>query len=86
MVLWRQLQVPPLAWSDLVWSPTYTAGLALMALGYALHFMPQGVRDVWKQQTTSLPLWLTWLLWCIATMLALWCSVSYPKPFIYWQF
>ena len=86
MVLWRQLQVPPLAWSDLVWSPTYTAGLALMALGYALHFMPQGVRDAWKQQTTSLPLWLTWLLWCIATMLALWCSVSYPKPFIYWQF
>ena len=86
MVLWRQLQAPPLAWSDLVWSPTYAAGLALMALGYALHFMPQGVRDAWKQQTTSLPLWLTWLLWCIATMLALWCSVSYPKPFIYWQF
>ena len=86
MVLWRQLQAPPLAWSDLVWSPTYAAGLALMAFGYALHFMPQGVRDAWKQQTTSLPLWLTWLLWCIATMLALWCSVSYPKPFIYWQF
>ena len=86
MVLWRQLQAPPLAWSDLVWSPTYAAGLALMAFGYALHFMPQGVRDSWKQQTTSLPLWLTWLLWCIATMLALWCSVSYPKPFIYWQF
>ena len=86
MVLWRQLQAPPLAWSDLVWSPTYAAGLALMAIGYALHFMPQGVRDAWKQQTTSVPLWLTWLLWCIATMLALWCSVSYPKPFIYWQF
>ena len=86
MVLWRQLQAPPLAWSDLVWSPTYAAGLALMAFGYALHFMPHGVRDAWKQQTTSLPLWLTWLLWCIATMLALWCSVSYPKPFIYWQF
>ena len=86
MVLWRQLQAPPLAWSDLVWSPTYAAGLALMALGYALHIMPKGVRDAWKQQTTSLPLWLTWLLWCIATMLALWCSVSYPKPFIYWQF
>ena len=86
MVLWRQLQAPPLAWSDLVWSPTYAAGLALMAFGYALHFMPQGVRDAWKQQTTSLPLWLTWLLWCTATMLALWCSVSYPKPFIYWQF
>ena len=85
-VLWKQLGQAAPNPIDQVWSPTYAGGIALLALGYALHLMPERARNWMEQQTTSKPLWLTWLLWCIATMLALWCSASYPKPFIYWQF
>ena len=85
-VLWQQLGKAAPNPMNQVWSPTYAAGISLLVLGYALHLMPERIRNWMEQQTTSKPLWLTWLLWCIATMLALWCSASYPKPFIYWQF
>lgn len=85
-LLWSQLgQAIPDPF-DQVWSPTYAAGLGLLVLGYALHWMPDVARSWIQKQTTSSPLWVTWLLWCTATVLALWCSLSYPKPFIYWQF
>lgn len=85
-VLWQQLGKAAPNPMNQVWSPTYAAGISLLVLGYALHLMPERIRNWMEQQTTSKPLWLMWLLWCIATMLALWCSASYPKPFIYWQF
>ena len=85
-VLWLQLRCTPLGNDDVVLGSTYVAGIGLLVLGYALHFLPNHLRERSKIWAEQIPLWCTWILWCIATILAVWCSLSYPKPFIYWQF
>ena len=85
-LLWSQLGKLPPNPSEQVWSITYGAGLALIGLGYGLHFLPSAARIWMKKQATNIPLWITWLFWCAATVLATWCSIYNPRPFIYWQF
>jgi hypothetical protein len=85
-LLWQQLNASPPRLSELVWDSTYLAGIVLIAFGYALHWVPSTWRNRLQKQATLVPLWTTWLVWCATTALAIWCSVSYPKPFIYWQF
>ena len=84
--LWQQLLLqPPSPW-NLVWDSTYVMGILLLVLGYALHWMPESWRAWGQKKTTSFPMWATWCLWCAATGVAVWCSSSYHRPFIYWQF
>jgi len=85
-LLWQQLNASPPRLSELVWDSTYLAGMVLIACGYALHWVPSAWRNRLQKQATLIPLWATWLVWCATTTLAIWCSLSYPKPFIYWQF
>lgn len=85
-LLWERLQLSPPSPTDMVWDPTYLAGVALLIAGYALHWLPENAKKGMNKKTTSVPMWVTWCLWCTATALAVWCSSSYHKPFIYWQF
>ncbi len=86
LALLHQMQLPSPNWGDSVWDPTYLAGLGLMGAGYALHLAPASWRTLLQEKTTSFPMWVTWFFWCATTALAVWCSSSYHKPFIYWQF
>lgn len=85
-LLWERLQLSPPSPMNMVWDGTYLAGVALLVAGYTLHWLPQPWRNILHKKTTSLPMWATWCFWCAATALAVWCSSSYHKPFIYWQF
>lgn len=85
-LLWERLQLSPPSPMDMVWDATYLTGVALLVSGYALHWIPEPWRNIMHKKTTSLPMWATWCFWCAATALAVWCSSSYHKPFIYWQF
>ena len=84
--LWLQLQhfsIPEQnSWFDI----TFYYGVALLAIGYAAHFMPNAIRNWFQHRSEALPMWWPWLAWSALTVLSIWCSYSYNKPFIYWQF
>ena len=84
--LWLQLKQFSIPENNTWFDITFYYGIVLLAVGYAAHFVPSFVRRWLDEKTKALPMWWPWLMWSALTVFAVWCSHSYNKPFIYWQF
>ena len=68
------------------WQPPYLAGLALLGIGFGLHFLPEPVSVALQNRAKKTPTWVLWAGWLGAALLSTWAPGTHMRPFIYWQF
>ena len=84
--IWRALTQSNVELGSMHWQPEYMAGLALLAAGFGLHFMPANLSAALRHRAAKTPIWMLWAMWVAATVLNTWAPGGHMRPFIYWQF
>jgi hypothetical protein len=64
----------------------YWKVLALIVLGYALHYVPDRLTDKLQSRFTATPLWFKALVMIIIIYIVIQTKSSQIQPFIYFQF
>ena len=69
---------------DVIWG--YRSVLAVMALGYAIHMVPESWKKTYRNRFSQSPLFVQWLI-AIGVIGLVWAGTSAEmQPFIYFQF
>lgn len=84
--MWSALTQSSVEPGSMHWQPEYVAGLALLGIGFGLHFMSDPIAEALRKRAQKTPMWVWWGAWMVATLLSTWAPGSHARPFIYWQF
>ena len=82
--IWHVLTQGTVELGNVQWHPPYLAGVALLGMGFGLHFVPDRVRRVAESRKKNAHMGAAG--WIGAVVLSTWTPGTQMRPFIYWQF